>query len=140
MRWTDSSIPERLARFAAHHQGMSASAAISVLVDEGLRMREHPAIVFRDGPGGRRAALAAGSDVWQIARSLRDAKDHAPEHTEGDRLNLVASNAGLTIGQVQAALDYYAHYPSEVDRMVAEADHAEEAALAAWERRTELLS
>ena len=26
-------------------------------VDEGTRMDEHPGIVFRDGPSGRRAAL-----------------------------------------------------------------------------------
>ena len=33
-------------------------------IDEGLRMEAHPGIVFRNGPSGRRAGLAAGPDVW----------------------------------------------------------------------------
>lgn len=103
-------------------------------------MREHPAVVFRDGPTGRRAALAAGSDVWEIIRSVRDARVHEPTITENARLSLVAANAGLTTGQVQAAIGYYTAYPDEVDRMMAEADEAEGAALAAWELRTALLS
>lgn len=140
MRWTDPGIHPRLASFAAHQPGMSISAAVSTLVDEGLRMREHPGIVFRDGPAGRRAALAAGSDVWEVVRSLRDVKLHEPKLSAGDRIELVARNAGLTIGQVQTAVGYYAAYPDEVDRMVSEADEAEEAALAASVRRDALLS
>lgn len=139
VRWTNPAIQARLNAFTAHHPGMSASAAISTLVDEGLRMREHPAIVFRDGPVGRRAALAAGSDVWEVIGSLQDAKVHQPELTENARVELVAHNAGLTTGQVQAAIGYYTAYPGEVDRMVREADEAEQAALAAWERRHALL-
>ena len=122
------------------HEGMSASAAISTLVDEGLRMREHPAIVFRPGPAGRRAALAVGSDVWEIVRSLRDARTQQPELTDNDRIALVATNTGLTPGQVRTAIAYYVDYPQEVDRMVAEADRAEEASIAAWQRRSDLLS
>ena len=28
-------------------------------------MEDHPGIAFRDGPTGRRAALAAGPDIWE---------------------------------------------------------------------------
>lgn len=140
VRWTDPAIQQRLTTFTAHHPGMSASSAISTLVDEGLRMHEHPAIVFRDGPTGRRAAVAAGSDVWEIIRSLRDARVHEPTLTDHARISLVATNAGLTTGQVQAAIGFYTTYPDEVDRMVREADEAEGTALAAWERRSDLLS
>jgi hypothetical protein len=42
---------------------MSLSSAANRLVDEALRMNEHPGIVFRAGPTGRRAALAAGPGV-----------------------------------------------------------------------------
>ena len=35
-------------------------------IDEGLRMEAHPGIVFRNGPSGRRAGLAAGPDVWEV--------------------------------------------------------------------------
>lgn len=140
VRWVNPSIPGRLAAFTAHHEGMSTSAAISTLVDEGLRIREHPGIVFRDGPTGRRAALAAGSDVWEIVRSLRDARTNEPGLTENDLIALVANNGGQTVGQVRAAVAYYTDYPDDVDRMVAAADQAEETALAAWERRAALLS
>lgn len=98
MRWTDPAIQERLTLFAAQRPGMSASSAISTLVDEGLRRHEHPVIVFRDGPAGRRAAVAAGSDVWEIIRSLRDAKVHEPALTDNARISLVATNAGLAAG------------------------------------------
>jgi hypothetical protein len=34
-------------------------------------MDDHPGIVFRDGPTGRRAGLAAGPDVWEVVSALR---------------------------------------------------------------------
>jgi hypothetical protein len=40
------------------------------LIDEGLRMEDHPGITFRDGPTGRRAALAGGPDVWEVIETL----------------------------------------------------------------------
>lgn len=140
VRWTNPSISERLAAFAAQQPGLSTSAAISALVDEGLRMRQRPGIVFRDGPSGRRAALAAGSDVWEVVRSLRNAKRDSPDVADGDRVDLVAENAGLTRGQVNTAIAYYSAYPDEVDTMVTGADADEATALAAWERRMALLS
>jgi hypothetical protein len=133
-------IQSRLTAFAAAHPGMSVSNAIATLVDEGLRMQEHPGIVFRDGPMGRRAALAAGPDVWEVVRALLQAKIHEPDMSDNDRLELVAVNSGLAVGQVRDAVGYWSAYPDEVDRLVREADAAEEAALVAWERRTELLS
>lgn len=140
VRWTNPSIPGRLDVFTTRHPGFSVSAAVSTLVDEGLRMAEHPGIVFRYGPAGRRASLAAGSDVWEVIRSLRDAKAREPGLTDAARVQLVADNSGLTVGQVRTAVDYYASYPDEIDRRLSDADAAEEAALAAWERRVELLS
>src|SRR6266487_5136826 len=53
----DERVGERLASFVAAHPGSSMSSAANRLVDEGLRMSEHPGIVFRDGPTGRRAGL-----------------------------------------------------------------------------------
>src|SRR5439155_27293876 len=52
--------------------GEPASGLVVRLVDEGMRMEDHPGIVFRDGPGGRRAGLASGPDVWEIIAVLRD--------------------------------------------------------------------
>ena len=41
----------------AANPGMSLSSAANRLVDEALRMNEHPGIVFGPGPTGRRAGL-----------------------------------------------------------------------------------
>ena len=35
-------------------------------------MEEHPGVVFRDGPAGRRAGLAGGPDVWEAIVVLKD--------------------------------------------------------------------
>jgi hypothetical protein len=36
------------------------------MIDEGLRLRKHPLVTFRDGPSGRRAALVGGPDIWEL--------------------------------------------------------------------------
>jgi hypothetical protein len=64
----------RRLRRAATRRGESVSALAARLVDEGLRMEDHPGIVFRDGPTGRRAALAGGPDVWEVASGFRFTK------------------------------------------------------------------
>jgi hypothetical protein len=50
------------ASFVVANPGMPLSAAANRLVAEALRMAEHPAIIFRSGPTGRRAA-------WPAART-----------------------------------------------------------------------
>ena len=56
----------------AHAQGESRSAVIKRLLDEGLKMERHPGVIFRSGPGGRRASLAGGPDIWEITRVLQN--------------------------------------------------------------------
>lgn len=114
--------------------GQSRSQLAKTLLDEGLRMERHPGIIFRSGPVGRRAALYAGPDVWEIARvfSKLDA--------EGDEL--VIQTAGLTAleaDQVRTALRYYAEFPDEIQRWISAADDDERAAEEAWNREQRLL-
>lgn len=52
------------------------SSAANRLADEALRMSEHPGIVFRPGPTGRRAGLVADPDVWKVIR-----QSSRPVHT-----------------------------------------------------------
>ncbi len=135
LRWSDPGLAERVASFATR-RGLTVSAAIQLLTDEALRMREHPGIVFRDGPAGRRAGLAGGPDVWEVVRSLRQ----ATTTTGLGREELVATNTGLTLAEIRVAIGYYTAHATEVDGQVAEADATEEAALQAWERRRRLLA
>ncbi len=109
--------------------GQSRSALAKQLLEEGLRMERHPGIVFRPGPAGRRPALVAGPDVWEIARIFRD-WEGAPE----DKLPYLVDELLLTPQQVETAAGYYDEFREEIgawlDRLDAEADRAE----AEWRR------
>ena len=133
MRW-DEGLLTRLQR-RAKITGSSASALAQRYVDEALRAADHPGIVFRDGPAGRRAALAAGPDVWEVVVVLRD----APERGE-PALAATAVELGLTEHQVRAAARYYGSFPAEVDEHVAENERASDEAFSAWQAEQRLLA
>lgn len=103
-------------------------------------MDDFPGVVFRDGPAGRRAGLAGGPDVWEIVRAVRSARAAEPTLKEGDLVDLVAANAGLSTRQVRLAVGYWAAYPDEVDALLAHAEAAEAEHVAAWERAQGLLA
>lgn len=65
-------LHEDLALAARRSPGLTRSGLVARLLDDGLRMDAHPGIVFRSGRAGRRPGLAAGPDVWEVARVLRD--------------------------------------------------------------------
>lgn len=119
----DSSVSDRLRSYASRHPGVSSSSVAARLVDEGLRMEEHPGVLFRDGPMGRRATLVGGPDVWEVVRSLRSARTSEPELSEVELIDLVADNAGLPSRLVRTAVQYWAAYPAEVDALLEHAEH-----------------
>jgi hypothetical protein len=136
----DPPVAERLVSFVAANPGMSLSSAANRLVDEALRMTEHPGVTFRPGPTGRRAALVGGPDVWEIIRAIRSAHATEPELSSDDMLSLVSDNTGITLRLLRTAVRYWAAYPDEVDAEIAVADSAEEAAEQAWQREHQLLA
>ncbi|HEY3953126.1 MAG TPA: hypothetical protein VGM53_07110 [Streptosporangiaceae bacterium] len=136
----DSAVAERLSSFVAANPGMSLSSAANRLVDEALRMSEHAGIVFRPGPTGRRAGLIAGPDVWEIVRTVKSARAHEPDLTEGNLLTLIAENTGVPVRLIRAAVRYWASYPDDIDAEITAAEAAEEAAEEAWRRERELLA
>ncbi|HEU5008374.1 MAG TPA: hypothetical protein VFT67_15465 [Jatrophihabitantaceae bacterium] len=131
----DAALLERLRRRAGL-QDSTPSGLAQRLVDEGLRSQEHPGIVFRGGPSGRRAALVAGPDVWEVIAAVRasGAKD------EKRAIAVVAGQMTLPPAQVQLALEYYGSFPSEIDAQVAENERAASEALDAWRARQRLLA
>jgi len=133
-------VADRLAVFVSINHGLSLSSAANMLVDEGLRMMEHPGVIFRAGPTGRRAGLAAGPDVWEIVRAVRSARAAEPDLGEQELLAMVAENTGVSVRLIRAATGYWAAYPEEIDAEVAAADTAEENAERAWRREQELLA
>ena len=136
----DVPVAERLASFAAANPGMSLSSAANRLVDEALRMGEHPGIMFRPGPTGRRAALAGGPDVWEVIRAVKSARAAESKLADDGLLSLVADNTGTPLRLVRPAVRYWASYPDEIDAEITAADAAENAAEQAWHREQQLLA
>ena len=136
----DMMVADRLAVFVSINHGLSLSAAANMLVDEGLRMMEHPGVLFRTGPTGRRAGLAVGPDIWEVVRAVKSARTAEPDLGEHELLGMVAENTGVPERMIRVATGYWAAYPDEIDAEIAAADAAEEAAELAWRRERELLA
>jgi uncharacterized protein (DUF433 family) len=104
-------VPDELEREIereSSERGKSWSAAALELLEEAVRMRRAPGIVFADGPAGRRAVVAgSGVDVWEIVAASR----------QGDRDYdaLKRDFSWLSEAQLRAALAYYELYPEEID-------------------------
>ena len=98
----------RLASRAAR-EGMSATALLGQLIVEGIDQLDYPGIVFRGPAHDRRAALAAGPDVWEIVARLQEL-----EGTEEQRISLLVAESDLHPRLVRIALDYAAEHPDQV--------------------------
>ena len=90
-------------------------------------MAEHPGVVFKPGPSGRRAALALGPDVWEIVKFLREIDERGPA-----ALAAAADVFAIDAGRISAAVGYYGAFTDEIDEEIAAADEASERAERAW--------
>jgi len=123
--------PETLARLGvgAERRGEARARTAERLIEEGLRMEDHPGIVFRDGPAGRRAALAAGPDVWEVIETLKGTG------LAGEQAVAATAEWGvLTHAQVHTAVRYYADFRDEVDARIAHNSQEADRQRAAWVR------
>lgn len=102
-------------------------------------MDEHPAVIFRDGPAGRRATLIGGPDVWEVMRAVKSWRRWKPDLTRAELVQHVEDTSGVPRRLVLAALDYWAAYPDEIDDLVADAERLEDEAEQASARTTDLL-
>ena len=108
----DDELRQRLADEAAA-QGTTLTELIERFAREGLASATHPGIVFKPGPSGRRAALAGGPDVWEIAAAWRDTSG-----SEARRIAGVADQFGLHQRQIVIALNYAAAHRDEIEARV----------------------
>jgi hypothetical protein len=132
-RW-NADVVSRLSR-RSELAGTNKSRLAERYVDEGTRMDEHPGIVFRGGPTGRRAALAGGPDLWEVLTTLKSGKARGEE-----AISATADLLSLTDSQVRIAVRYYGAFPAEVDdRIARNAEDADEAE-AAWRREQAALA
>jgi uncharacterized protein (DUF433 family) len=110
-----STLKEALSRQATK-AGLSQTGLAERYLEEAVRVADHPGIVFRAGPAGRRAAVVGGPDVWEIVETFL---------AEKRNIGAAARYLNLPNGLVRAAIDYYADHTDEIE---------------AWIRRNQLLA
>ena len=98
----------RLASRAAR-EGMTATALLGQLIIEGIDQLDYPGIIFRGPAHERRAALAAGPDVWEIVARLQELAG-----SEEERISLLSAESELHPRLIRVALDYAADHVDEV--------------------------
>ena len=98
----------RLASRAAS-EGVPATALLDQLIVEGVDQLDYPGIIFRGPAHDRRAALAAGPDVWEVIARLQELMG-----SEEQRIGRLTEESDLHPRLVRIALDYAAEHPDEV--------------------------
>lgn len=92
-------------------RGKPANALANELLEEALKMRRCPGILFSEGVTGRRARIAGtGVEVWEVIYEYQ----------------IVGENVGalkkalphLSEKQIIAAFSYYKAYPEEIDELI----------------------
>jgi hypothetical protein len=98
----------RLASRAAR-EGMTATALLDQLIIEGIDQLDYQGIIFRGPAHDRRAALAAGPDVWEVIARLQEL-----EGSEEQRISILAAESDLHPRLIRVALDYAAEHLEEI--------------------------
>jgi len=95
----------------AKETGQDFSNVTKDLLQEAIRMRRCPEILFAEGTSGRRARVAGtGIEVWEVIAAYKSVK--------GDFKRLQKTYHWLSGEQLKAALGYYTIYPNEIDRII----------------------
>jgi hypothetical protein len=104
---------KRLKRIASRH-GWTPSDASARLVEEGLRRSEFAFIDFRDSPVGRQAYMQGSTlAVWEVMLLVRSYKADTAA---------VAKHLRWPEAKVQAAVNYGAAFPEEIEEALSEND------------------
>jgi hypothetical protein len=93
----------------AAREGMTATALLDQLIVEGIDQLDYPGVMFRGPAHDRRAALAAGPDIWEIVARLQEL-----DGSEEQRISLLSGESDLHPRLIRIALDYAADHPDEV--------------------------
>jgi uncharacterized protein (DUF433 family) len=91
--------------------GKDFSAITNELLEEALRMKHCPGIVFTEGTAGRRARIAGtGIEVWEVIATYTGVGE--------DFSRLQKAYHWLTEQQLRAAIGYYKAYKDEIDNLI----------------------
>ena len=106
-----SDLQEQIEREMERRDVGEWSTMVVELLEEAIRMRRAPGIVFVDGATGRRPVVAgSGLEVWEVVAAWKEVGRNY------DRLR--ASYDWLTEPQLRGALSYYELYEAEVERQL----------------------
>ena len=95
----------------AKAQGRDEGELLDELIEESVRIREHPRINFKGGPAGRRAwVIGTGLDVWEMIEMYRSM----------GRETLLESMGNVSEASLEAALSYHESYPEEIEAALKE--------------------
>ena len=106
----DDWLKGEIERFWRAH-GEPPSTGLRRMAEEWWAMQHFPAIVFRDGVSGRRAALREGPDIWEIVAVAKDYEDDI----EGLREHFAPFVAAGDLGQ---ALAYAERFPELIEELI----------------------
>lgn len=90
-------------------EGITATALMERLIWEGVDQLDHPDIVFRGSAHDRRAALAAGPDVWEVVARLQEL-DGSEEH----RIATLSEETDVHPRLLRIAIDYAAENADDI--------------------------
>jgi hypothetical protein len=137
-RPTSFRLPEELLERLDHEAtstNSSTTTLVTSILDEGLKTRRFPGITYRDGPTGRRAAMVAGPDVWEIVRSLKGLRGR-----DDRRVRQLAGELELSPAMVRLAIDFYTAFPDEIEARITADELAAAQLRQRIDRRERLLS
>lgn len=98
-------------------------------------MADHPGVIFKEGPSGRRAALAYGPDIWEVIKFLREVEERGPA-----ALDAAAEVFAVDTSRITTAISYYGDYRDEIDAEIGAADEASARAEEAWRIQQQLIA
>jgi hypothetical protein len=96
---------------------------------------DHPRVIFKDGPSGRRAALVYGPDVWEVIKFLREIDERGSAAIDAS-----AEVFAVDSSRIASATSYFGDHADEIDAEIAEADDASSRAEAAWRIQQQVIS
>jgi len=91
--------------------GRDFSSITKDLLEESIKMRRCPGIVFTEGVKGKRAKIAGtGIEVWEVIATLKS--------VDGDFKRLEKAYHWLTNQQLRSALGYYHAFRAEIENLI----------------------
>ena len=132
-RISDSARSRLAAR--ATQEATTATALLDQLILEGIDQLDYSGIVFRGPSHDRRAALAAGPDVWEIISRLQELSG-----TEESRIAVLAEESDLHPRLIRMALDYAAEHAEVIRERITGNRLAAERSQQAAQQRQALLA